>query len=1071
MNPIVFALRRPITLLVGIVAVTLAAFLAVKRMPIDIFPELNTPVIYVVQPYGGMDPAQMEGYLTNYTEFLFLLITGIHHVESKNIQGIALSKLTFHPGTNMDQALAETVNYVNRARAWQPTGTVPPIVLRYDAGSVPVGYLVFSSKSKTVGQIQDEATFRVRPLISGLSGVSAPPSFGGEARTILIRLDPNRLRAYRLSPDDVIAALVSGNQVSPSGNLTVGDKTFMVPINSVVTDINDLGDIPIRLGSPGPYLRDIGTIHDGTDVLAGYALVNGRRSVFLPITKRPDASTLSVVEQVKANLPRMQAALSEDVAVSFEFDQSPYVRRAMSDVVKEGILGAFLTGLMVLLFLRDWRSVIVVVLNIPLALLTAIVGLWLTGQSINIMTLGGLALAVGILVDEATVAVENIHSQMERTPSVAEAVWRGTSETAVPRLLAMLAILAVFIPSFFMQGALRGLFIPLSLAVGFAMCASYFLSSTFVPVLSTWLLRRHVPTHAASPGRFSFATFASGYGAVLRQFIRFRWAVILLYLTSTGLVMAFVGPKLGREIFPTVDAGQFQLRLRAPEGTPLDDMEALTRDLLDAVHREAGEGNVDLTIGLVGTASNNYPINFIYMWTAGPHEALLRVSLKHGSGVRVEELKERLRDKLPQLVRSGKPAFRDVKLSFEAGDIVSEVMSFGSPTPIEVAVSGPNLAVNRVHAEKIKKELAKIESLRDLQVVQSLDYPALKVEIDREKAGLSGVTVRDISRSLVASTNSSRYVVPNFWRDPNSGIGYQVQVELPSIRMSSPAELEAIPVRSMPEGMLNLRDVATIREGTMPGEYDRYNMRRLVSLRADIHGQDFGRVSDRVAAAVKAAGEPPRGVNVSVYGQAIPLREMFAGLAVGLGLTVVVVFLLLTAYFQSPSLALIVMFAVPAAVAGAILSLQLTGTTLNLQSFMGTIMAIGVALANSILLVTFAERTRADLAKTQGNGAATAGEAAAQGGLGRLRAILMTSFAMLAGMAPMAVAMGEGGEQTAPLGRAVIGGLTLATLGTLFIIPALFAAVRARANDRSISLDPNDPESLRYVDSAAPAAR
>jgi multidrug efflux pump subunit AcrB len=1018
-------------------------------------------VIYVVQPYGGMDPAQMEGYLTNYTEFLFLLITGIHHVESRNIQGIALSKLTFHPGTSMDQALGETVNYVNRARAWQPTGTVPPIVVRYDAGSVPVGYLVFSSKTKTVGEVQDQATFRVRPLLSSLRGVSAPPSFGGEARTILVRLDPDRLRAYRLSPDEIIAALISGNQVSPSGNITAGGKTYMVPINSVVTDIQDLEKIPLRLGEAGRlYLRDVGTVHDSTDVQSGYALVNGRRSVFLPITKRPDASTLNVVEQVKANLPRMQAVLSEDVEVRFEFDQSPYVTRAMSDVTKEGLLGAVLTGLMVLLFLRDWRSVLVVVVNIPLAILAALVMLWLAGQSINIMTLGGLALAVGILVDEATVVVENIHAQMELTPSVAQAVWRGTLETAVPCLLAMLCILAVFIPSFFMQGAVRGLFIPLSLAVGFAMFASYVLSSTFVPVLSIWLLRRQSQHENPRHGRFSFAAFAAGYAAVLRGVLRFRWVVTIGYLALAGLVIVLGGSHLGREIFPSVDAGQFQLRLRAPEGTSLGNMEALTRDVLAIIDREAGPGNVAITIGLVGTASNNYPINFIYMWTAGPQEALLRVSLKHGCGIRVEELKERLRAKIPQTQRQGSPALKDVKLSFEAGDIVSEVMSFGSPTPIEVSVAGPSLAASREHAGKIRREMAKIDSLRDLQVVQSLDYPVLQVEIDREKAGLSGMTVRDVSRSLVAATSSSRYVVPNFWRDPNSGIGYQVQVEVPTVRMSSPKEIEVIPLRATANGQLSLRDVATIKEGTMPGEYDRYNMRRLVSLRADIHGQDLGRVAERVAAASKAAGAAPRGVTVSFYGQSIPMQEMFQGLAVGLGLTVVVVFLLLSAYFQSPPLALVVMAAVPAAVAGAVLALLVTGTTLNLQSFMGTIMAIGVALANSILLVVFAERARLDCRSS--------GEAAAAGGSGRLRPILMTSCAMLAGMAPMALAFGEGGEQTAPLGRAVMGGLGLATLSTLLVIPAVFTIVRARAGSESVSLDPNDPESSRFETATTP---
>jgi len=1055
MNPTIFALRRPLTAIVVIGAIVLTACLALRRMPVDIFPELDTPVIYVVQPYGGMDPGQMEGYLTNYTEFLFLFISGIHHVESKNIQSIALIKLTFHPGTNMAQALAETVNYINRSRAWQPPGTVPPIVLRYDAGSVPVGYLVFSSETKNVGQIQDEATFRVRPLISSLPGVSAPPSFGGEARTIVVTLDPERLRAYSLAPDAVIDSLMSGNLVSPSGNVTIGDKTPIVPINSVVGNIQDLGRIPLRVDQGAAvYLRDIGTIRDGSDHPVGYALVNGRRSVFLPVTKRPDASTLTVVNQVKANLPKMRAALSEDIQVRFEFDQSPYVTRAMTDVVKEGVLGALLTGLMVLVFLRDWRSVLVVVLNIPLAILAAVVALWLTGQTVNIMTLGGLALAVGILVDEATVAVENIHRRMGHTDSIAWAVRQGTLETAVPRLLAMLCILAVFIPSFFMEGAVRGLFVPLSLAVGFAMVASYLLSSTFVPVLSIWLLRHHRPAAAQASGRFSFARLRDGYARLLRNILKLRWPLLAGYGLATALVIGLVGLQLGRELFPPVDAGQFQLRVRAPEGTPLDRMEELTRDVLDGIAQEAGKDNIDLTIGLVGTASNNYPINFIYLWTAGSHEALLRVALKHGSGVRVEALKERLREKLPQIVRQRSPFMKDVKLAFEAGDIVAEVMSFGSPTPIEVAISGPRFADSRVHAEKVQTQLARIPALRDLQVVQGLNYPTLRVNVDRERAGQSGVTVRDVARSLLASTSSSRYVVPNFWSDPNTGIGYQVQLEIPAARMSSASDVEMIPVRQGKDNPVLLRDVAQVRAGTMPGEYDRYNMRRVVSLRADIQGKDLGSVAEQVRQAIADAGEPPRGVTVTLRGQAVPMQEMFKGLAVGLGVTVIVVLLFLTAYFQSLRLALVVISTVPAAVAGAALALLFTGTTLNVQSFMGTIMAVGVALANAILLVTFAERCR-----LAGEPASTA---AWRGAADRLRPILMTSCAMIAGMLPMALAFGEGGEQTASLGRAVIGGLALATFATLFVLPAAFAIGQARASLTSASLDPDDAESTHH---------
>ena len=468
-------------------------------------------MVYVAQPYGGMDPAQMEGLITNYYEYHFLYINGIHHVESRNVQGTALMKLTFHPGTDMAQAMAETVGYVNRSRAFMPPGTVPPFIMRFDTGSVPVGYLVLRSKTKSIGEIQDQALFKVRPMFAALPGVSAPPPFGGNQRTVVVRIDPDCLRAYNLSPEEVVKALTTGNTISPSGNIRVKDQMPIVPVNTMVAKPEDLGNIPIRPRSD-VYLRDLGTIEDGTDIPTGYALVDGQRAVYLLVTKRADASTLAVINEVKKNLPKMQAAIPEDIEVRFEFDQSPYVTRAVWGVATEGLLGAALTGLMVLLFLRDWRSVIVVVLNIPFALLGAIVALWLTGQTVNLMTLGGLALAVGILVDEATVEVENIHTQFEHTSNIARAVRLGNAETAVPRLLAMLCILAVFIPSFFMQGAARELFVPLALAVGFAMIASYLLSSTFVPVLSVWLLRHYHQPHEGEAGCFSFALPGRGGG-------------------------------------------------------------------------------------------------------------------------------------------------------------------------------------------------------------------------------------------------------------------------------------------------------------------------------------------------------------------------------------------------------------------------------------------------------------------------------------------------------------------------------------------------------------------------------
>jgi multidrug efflux pump subunit AcrB len=1074
MNPIVFAMRHPITVMVAMVAIVLGAILAAVRMPIDIFPDLNTPIIYVAQPYGGMDPQQMEGFLTNYYEYHFLYITGIDHVESKNIQGVALMKLFFHPGTNMAGAMAETVAYVNRSRSFMPPNTVPPFIMRFDAGSVPVGYLVFKSETRSIGEIQNEALFRVRPMFASLPGVSAPPPFGGNQRTVVIRVDPELLKAKHMSPDEVVAAIASGNEITPSGNVTIKGKSPIVPVNSVVgAEVKDLEKIPIRLGTdPTVYVGDIGHAVVSTDVLTGHALVNGKRSVYILVTKRADASTLSVVNEVKANLPRMQAAIPEDIQVDFVFDQSPYVTRAIWGVGTEALLGACLTGLMVLLFLRDWRSVIVVVLNIPLALLGATVALALCGQTINLMTLGGLALAVGILVDEATVEVENIHTQFEHTPNIARAVRRGNAQTAVPRLLAMLCVLAVFIPSFFMQGAAKALFVPLSLAVGFSMITSYILSSTFVPVVSSWLLEHYHPAAGSGDPRrargwFSMARLQDGYAWLLRGVVRVRWVLVALYLAVPAVLVGWwwTGHAgLGTEIFPNVDSGQFQLRVRAPEGSALEDTEALAKDVLKEIARQAGgDQNVDISVSLVGTASYNYPINAIYLWTAGPQEAVLRVALKRDSGIRLADFKNRLRAELPKMQRRQGASMKGVDLQFESGDIVEQVMSFGSPTPVQVTVNGPKQEDNRAYAAKVRQQLARIPSLRDLQYEQALDYPTIEVNVDRAVAGLSGVTAREVGRSLAPATLSSRFTTPLFWREPASGIGYQVQVEIPQSQMNSISQIEQVPVKSSDGADILVQDVAQVRPGMMPGQVDRYNMRRMVSLTANVEGEDLGNVAKDIDQALKAAGDPPRGVLVDVRGQVYPMRRMFGalaggqvfeGLTGGLIMAVAVILLLLTAYFQSARLALIVVSTTPAVLAGVVLALIATRTTLNIQSFMGTIMAVGVAVANAILLAIFAEQNR-----QQGR---AAGEAAVEGAKHRLRPILMTSCAMIAGMLPMALGLGEGGEQTAPLGRAVIGGLVVATFATLFVLPSVFAVVQGRSSTRSASLDPDDPTSPNF---------
>jgi multidrug efflux pump subunit AcrB len=1034
------ALRRPITILILIVGIALMSLLAVQRMKVDIFPDLGTPVIYVAQPYGGMDPAQMEGFIANYYEYHFLYVTGIEHVESKSIQGATLLKLFFHEGTNMSQAVAETVAQVNRSRAFMPPGTVPPFVVRFDGGSVPVGYLVFSSETRALGEIQDLALNRIRPMFGTLPGVSAPPPFGGNQRTVVVRVDPDRLRAYRMSGEEIVRSLSRGNVVTPSGNVRIGDFAEMVPVNSVVHNVQELLDIPVRVGSgPSVFLRDIGYVEDSSDILTSYALINGKRSVYIPVTKRADASTLTVVQRVTAELPRMRAAIPNDINVDFAFDQSGYVTSAIRSLATEGTLGAFLAGLMVLLFLGHLRSSIIVILTIPLALLAAVVALWGAGQTINIMTLGGLTLAIGILVDESTVAIENIHTHLARGKARARAVLDAVSEVAVPMMLAMLCVLAVFAPSFFMVGVGRALFVPLALSVGFAMAASYILALTFVPILYTWMGGEH---HVKPESGF-FDRVRNSYGRLVEGFVQHRRIVLGAYLLLAAVAVYFVGGALGTEIFPSADSGQIQVRLRAPTGTRVERTEAMARKLLDTIAEEVGPENVIASLGFVGSQPSSYPVNTIYLWTSGPHEAVLLVSLKPERTMSTEVLQESLRARINEIAPGA-------VVSFEAADLVNQVMSFGSPTPIEVAVTGANLTASRGYAEKLKVEMGKVAALRDLQFGQALDYPVRQVQIDRERAGQLGVTVEEIGRSLVAATSSSRFVTPNYWADPTSGIAYQVQVEVPQHTMASMEDILNVPVMQNGAARPLLGDVATVSQSTAIGEYNRYNQQRMITLTANVHDEDLGTASDEVFAAVSRAGDPPAGVTVSVRGQIAPMQQTLAGLRSGLGLAIVAIFLLLAAYFQSLKVALIVIGTIPAVIAGVALSLFATGSTLNVQSFMGAIMAIGVAVANAILLATFAEKYRQE--------GTAADVAAARGATSRLRPILMTTCAMIAGMIPVAL----GAEQLAPLGRAVIGGLTASTIATLLVLPALFALVQSRAGVISPSLDPNDVASRHY---------
>lgn len=1039
MNLLQGALRKPITVLVAVLAIVFFSVLAIRSMKVDIFPPLGLPTVYVAQPYGGLSPEQMEGLVTSYYEYHFLYVTGVKFVESKSIQGATIIKIQFQEDTDMSQAMAEVVGYVNRSRAFMPPGTVPPFITRFDAGSVPVGQLVFTSETRSLSEIADLALFRVRPMFSTLPGVSAPPPFGGNQKTVVIKVDPEKIKNYRLTPDEVVQAIAKANTITPAGNVRIGDETLFSPLNTQVENYKELESVPLTLGSGAAiYVRDIAQVQLGADVTTSYALVNGKRSVYIPVTKRATASTWEVVKRVKAALPEMQAAIPDDIRVTYEFDQSGYVINSLKNLLFEGGLGALLTGLMVLLFLGDRRSAFIIVLTIPLALLTGVTFLFLAGQTINIMTLGGLALAVGILVDEGTVTIENIHRHQELGRSKSRAILNACKEIVWPKLLILLCILSVFVPSIFMSGVPRGMFLPLSLAVGFAMIASFFLSNTFVPVMANWLLKDHLPEHTT--GRFD--KFRERYLRTLHKLKSKSKVSLITYAIVTVSLIAALMTLIGTEIFPKTDAGQAVVRVKLPVGTRLERTEEVTRQIL-ALADSVSDHQVAITSAFVGTQPSSYPVNLIHLWTSGPHEAVIRVNLKSGASTNIESFKESLRDAV-------KNKLSNVIISFEPGDLVDQVINMGSTNPVELAVQGRDFNQTRKIADKLLTKLKGISYLRDAQIATPLDYPGVKIEIDRVKAGQLNLTVDDIGKSMVAATSSSRFTQPNYWLDKATGTAYQVQVEYPQFVMNSTDDIEGIPVSKEPP--VYLRDVASWRMTSTPGEYDRLNQQRFITLTANIHDQDLGRALKDVNNVITSLGELPKGVKIMLKGQADLLNETMTELQTGLIIAVVVIFLLLATNFQSFRLSLVTLSIVPAVIAGSFLLLLIAGKTLNIQSYIGTIMAVGVAIANAILFITNAEQLRKD-----GNT-----NSYREAAFNRLRPILMTSLAMIAGMIPMSLGLGEGGDQVAPLGIAVIGGLLFSLISTLLFLPIIYQSIEGDRKFESASLDPDDETSKYY---------
>ncbi len=1074
MNLIRLALRKPITILVLVAGLLFFGINAARDIKVDIFPDMNLPVIYISHPFGGYTPNQMEAFFGKQYVNLLLYVSGVKSIETKNIQGLTLMKLSFYEGTNMAQAAAEVSAYTNRAQAIFPNGSQPPFILRFDASTLPVGQLVLSSPTRSNNELLDLANVYVRSAFTSIPGLVSPAPFGGNVRTVVIKVDPGLLRSHHLTPDQLVEALRINNQTSPAGNVRIGDLNYFTPTNTVIKTVKDFENIPLYKGGvENLYLKDVATVEDAADITTSYALINGKRSIYLPVTKSAAASTWEVVQNLKKALPRFQAQLPDDVKLSYEFDQSVYVINAVKSLLGEGALGAILTGLMVLLFLGDARGALIVILTIPTSIISGVLFLSLFHQTINIMTLSGLSLAIGILVDESTVTIENIHQHLDMGKPKALAIWDACKEIAFPKLLILFCILAVFAPAFTMKGVPGSLFLPLAMAIAFSMVTSYLLAQTFVPIMANWLMKSHknVPAAVLNPemekdtwdqkkhllegghgkgGRLTpFERFRARFLRFLDRMLPYRKPIVVAYILLTCAAAWLMLTHIGRDVLPKTNSGQFQVRLRAPEGTRIERTEERMLKTLDVLNDIVGKKNINITSAFVGQHPGQFSSSPVYLFMSGAQEAVLQVSLNEHYKENLDDLKERFRKRM-------KAEMPDMLLSFEPIELTDKILSQGSPTPVEVRISGRNKKLNEQWAHKVMDKLKEISFLRDVQLGQPIKYPAVNINIDRVRAAQLGVDVNDISRSLIASTSSSRYTEKNVWVDERSNLSYSVQVEIPENKMKSINDIAEIPVLKNNSRPV-MGDVATILPDTTYGENDNLGAVPIVTVTANLNKVDLGTATQKVQEAIKALGTPPRGVTIEPIGLSQTLTETLNSLQAGLLVAIVVIFLMLAANFQSFKVSLVILATIPAVVLGALVLLRLTGSTLNLQSYMGIIMSVGVSIANSVLLITNAEHLRMH----NGDALESAREAAAL----RLRPILMTSVAMVVGMIPMAAGIGEGGDQASPLARAVIGGLLASTFAALLVLPQVFAWVQGKTSTESVSLDPEDKESKHYISS------
>jgi CzcA family heavy metal efflux pump len=1042
------ALRRPYTFIVLAIVITLLGVFSILRTPTDIFPNIKIPVVAAVWNYTGLSPEEMANRLVLFTERTAqTTVNDVEHTESQNLAGRAVVKYFFQPNVNEELSFAQITGVSQTQLRSAPPGTTPPFILAYNASSVPILQLALSSPKLSEAQLFDLGNNIIRTGLATVQGASMPYPYGGLQRQIQVDLDPDALRAKNLSGNDVTNALASQNSILPAGTQKIGDREYYITVNANPRTVEELNDLPVKASNGTViYVRDVAHVRDGYPPQTNVVRRDGKRGVLMSVLKTGSSSTLDIIRGIKQRLPNIKTQLPEDFNIDLVGDQSVFVRGAITGVVREAVIAAALTGLMILLFLGSWRSTVIIAISIPLSILASIICLSALGETINIMTLGGLALAVGILVDDATVTIENINFHLEQGKEVQDAILTGAHEIALPALVSTLAICIVFVPMFMLVGIARYLFVPLAEAVVFAMLASYILSRTLVPTLAMYWLQKH-DEHAEAPrsffGRFQagferrFAATRERYHGLLERALNSgpRFALPFLAAMAATALLAFpLGswlPGLGRDFFPAVDAGQIKLHIRAPTGTRIEETAALCDHIEASIRQQIPAREIETIVDNIGLPYSG--INTAYSTSApvGPGDADIFVNLKedhHPTARYVRELRDSLNANFPS-----------VSFAFLPADIVSQILNFGLPSPIDVQISGFKVPDNLAFANKLLAKLHGIPGLVDLRIQQAYDYPTLRVNVDRSKAALLGLSETDVASDLLTSLSGSSQNVLSFWIDPKSSTQYPVVAQTPQYRLTTLSDLQTTPVTTLggAGGSQLLANVAAFRRETTPAVVSHYDSIPVIDIYGAVDGTDLGFVSEEINKVVaESKHDLVRGSNITVRGQVKTMTQSFNGLLVGLAGAVILVYLLIVVNFQSWRDPFIIITALPAALAGIVWMLFLTHTPVSVPALTGAIMCMGVATANSVLVISFARE-----AMDQG---ADPMHAAMQAGVQRFRPVLMTALAMIIGMVPMALGLGEGGEQNAPLGRAVIGGLVFATVATLFFVPTVFTLIHGR---------------------------